>query len=68
MLVQVHAPLTDLLKRFRKKFPRGNTDHLMDSLKFFDDADAEPTPKMLIPLRWSQVKRVVAAEVDDLRR
>jgi hypothetical protein len=40
-----------------------NEDHLLKSLVFFDDAEAEPMPRMLRPAGWSEIKKTNIAEV-----
>jgi hypothetical protein len=35
---------------------RLNTYHILKSLTYFDDADAEPMPQMLIPFNWEKCK------------
>lgn len=52
-----HA-LEALLEAMPRKFPGKDINyyHLIKSLSWFDDADREPQPKMLIPLAWDDVK------------
>jgi hypothetical protein len=38
-------------------FPRMNPVHILKSFTYFEDADADPTPLMLKPCSWPQVKR-----------
>jgi hypothetical protein len=40
--------------------------HLLRSLAFFEDADAEPMPKMLRRVSWTVIRRTIAAEVKRL--
>lgn len=39
---------------------------MLRSLVYFDDADAEPDPKMLIDLGWPEVKCFFETEVKGL--
>ena len=47
-----------LLDLFQRKFAEVNYNriHVLKSLTYFDDADAEPMPNMLVPLAWQDVK------------
>ena len=51
--------LGDLLQFFERKYAqtRYNKLHILKSLTFFDDAEKDPMPHMLIPLDWKQVKQ-----------
>ena len=40
-----------------------NEYHLLKSLVFFDDAEAEPMPRMLKRVAWAEVKQAIIAEV-----
>ena len=40
-----------------------NTYHLLKSLVYFDDAEQEPMPKMILPATWDSVKGFLVAEV-----
>ena len=40
-----------------------NLPHILRSLVYFDDAEKEPMPKMLVRLRWVDVKRFFQSEV-----
>ena len=50
--------LKALLDLFQRKFAEANYNriHVLKSLTYFDDADAEPMPNMLVPLAWQDVK------------
>lgn len=60
--------LSDLVKLFLKKFsltPYNNV-HILKSLTYFADAEAEPMPDMLIPLSWDDVKKFFTSEIPQL--
>jgi hypothetical protein len=40
-----------------------NDYHLMKSLVYFEDAEAEPMPRMLREVSWDEVKKTIVAEV-----
>jgi hypothetical protein len=45
-----------------------NFVHLLKSLMYFEDADADPMPNMLRPGNWSDVRRFFEREAQDLFR
>ncbi len=58
-------PLAKLMVWFKRKY-RGvdySSAHLLKSLVYFSQADAEPNPVLLEPIRWSEVKRTLRAQV-----
>jgi len=62
--------LDDLLRRMSEKFPRVTypSYHLLRALAYFDDAESDPMPEMLVPLDWGEVKRFFEGEVRRLMR
>jgi hypothetical protein len=62
--------LAQILQLFDEKF-RGipyERYHVMKSLTYFDDAEAEPMPEMVQPVSWDEVKRFFLAEAPGLLR
>lgn len=57
--------LVQLLESFRQKYAAVNYSlmHLLKSLQYFEIADQEPTPDLLAPLDWEEVKRYCQNEV-----
>jgi hypothetical protein len=60
--VDVHAlsrqmPLARMLECYQSRFGVADTSRILAGLCFFDDAEAEPMPVMLVPLDWETVKR-----------
>jgi len=51
--------LTDLLLLFERKYAAAGYQplHLLKSLVFFEDAEKDPMPEMLVPLDWDVVKQ-----------
>src|SRR5271166_6048121 len=51
--------LANILQWFDRKYAQihHNKLHLLKSLTFFDDAEKDPMPHMLVPLDWEEVKR-----------
>jgi len=48
----------ELLELFQEKFARAacNLVHVLKSLTYFEDADKDPMPDMLLSLSWEEVK------------
>jgi len=40
--------------------------HVLKSLTYFEDAEQEPMPDMLVPLAWDEVKQFFCREVPPL--
>ncbi|MFQ5792108.1 MAG: nucleotidyl transferase AbiEii/AbiGii toxin family protein [Acidobacteriota bacterium] len=61
-------PLADLIGLFERKFAalRYNIVHLMKSLTYFEDAEKDPPPDLLVGISWEEVKRFFAREVPGL--
>ena len=56
--------LAELLKQFTKTLPHIDTFHIVKSLTFFDDAEGEVNPKMLIKVNWQTVKKTIEKKVE----
>ena len=60
--------LSELFKLFVKKFsltPYNNV-HILKSLTYFEDANKEPMPEMLVTLKWEKIKQYFNSEVSQL--
>ena len=60
--IDVHAlsrqmRLARMLDCYQTRFGVTDTSRILAGLCFFDDAEAEPMPVMLVPLDWETVKR-----------
>jgi hypothetical protein len=51
-----HRPLSQYLDLFRTKYASRDVGHVVRSLTYFDDAEEEPDPRLLVPLPWDRVK------------
>ena len=60
--------LTNLLQWFDRKYAqtRHNKLHILKSLTFFDDAEKDPMPHMLVPLDWDEVKQFLRRDAPQL--
>lgn len=57
--------LEQMMKYYMEKYQEGSTFLVLKSLTYFDDADKEITPKMLLPCKWDEVKiNIVKAAKD----
>jgi hypothetical protein len=65
-LVQEHRPLGELLQLYRRKFDVQEIGHLLYSLVYFEDAEAERMPKMLWAVEWPAVRKRIEAWVREL--
>ncbi|MGB7592807.1 MAG: nucleotidyl transferase AbiEii/AbiGii toxin family protein [Terriglobia bacterium] len=56
--------LEKLLQTFRKKFAKVNYSmvHVLKSLTYFEDAEQEPMPDVLVPLAWNDAKQFFCRE------
>lgn len=62
--------LQHVLALFKKKYARTryNLQSVFKSLTYFEDAEDDPTPDMLVSLSWDQVKQFFKKEVPLLRK
>jgi len=60
--------LANLLQWFDRKYgqTRHNRLHVVKSLIFFDDAERDPMPHMLVPLDWDEVKHFFRRDAPQL--
>lgn len=60
-----HHSLHDLFTKLNEKYQKVkyNKAHIVKSLVYFDDADAQPMPRMHIPVKWDDVKLHIEKEV-----
>jgi hypothetical protein len=60
--------LPQLVEWFKEKFRPADYSvvHLLKSLTYFEDAEQDPMPDMLVPMTWEEVKGFFAAEAPKL--
>ncbi|HEV2348985.1 MAG TPA: nucleotidyl transferase AbiEii/AbiGii toxin family protein [Terriglobia bacterium] len=60
--------LEHILTWFKTKYAQANYSmvHILKSLTFFEDAEKDPLPAMLVTLTWEQVKQFFITEVPRL--
>jgi hypothetical protein len=61
--------LGDLLQLFDRKYAQSGYSklHLLKSLVFFEDAEKDPMPHMLVKLEWQEAKQCFVQEAPRLR-
>lgn len=67
-ICQKVTPLATLLDLFKKKY-KGvdyNMAHILKSLVYFEDAEKEPMPRMLIKISWNEIKKFFKEEIKKL--
>jgi Nucleotidyl transferase AbiEii toxin, Type IV TA system len=56
--------LSELLEQFKQTLPNVDPFHIVKSLTYFDDADIEINPEMLIKVNWQTVKKTIEKKVE----
>lgn len=57
--------LVELFKKYELKYGKSasNNYHLLKSLTYFGDAEAQPMPKMFVKIKWDTVKKNIISKV-----
>ena len=55
--------LTEMLTFYSQKYPNGSEFMVLKSLLYFDDAENEPDPLMILPISWEEVKDRIILEL-----
>ena len=66
MILRDRPVLKEYFEWLPKKYgaSRINTYHIVKSLTYFNDAEAEPMPRMLVPFKWSDCKSFFIREAN----
>jgi len=56
ILVSRHDSLAEYLGFYQRKYDSRDVGHVVRSLTYFDDAELEPDPRLLIEIKWSGIK------------
>ena len=62
-LIRNTYTLPQMLQFYREKFGFKDVTHVLYGLAYFEDAEREPMPKMLLRTSWKQVKQEIQAAV-----
>lgn len=57
--------LSQMVAWYRQKYATDDVFHLISSLSYFEDADPEPMPRMLVDGEWETIKDVLRDLVKD---
>ena len=55
--------LSEIFEFYNRKYPDSSDFLVYKSLMYFDDAELEPMPKMLIPTEWNLIKEEIINQV-----
>lgn len=68
-ICQKVARLERFLKLFEKKYQsvHYNKIHILKSLSYFEDAEREPMPKMIVPVSWKEIKNFFQKEIKKIK-
>ncbi len=55
--------LAGVLALYQRKYANEDVGHVIRSLAYFAEADAEPLPRGLTPARWESIKRTMSERV-----
>lgn len=56
-------PLEELIELYRKKYRDAQLFTAIKSLSYFEDAESDPMPDMIVPVDWGDVKSTIRKEV-----
>ena len=62
-----HYSLPELLEFYAQKYPNHSFFRALLSLNYFEDAEQQVMPKMLIPVDWEEIKSTIIAEVKKIQ-
>lgn len=57
--------LKEMLHFYSLKYSDGSSFMVLKSLTYFDDADIEPDPLMLVPIEWNSIKESIIHSVEE---
>jgi hypothetical protein len=61
-----HRPLQDLLSLYRQKFNVQDISPVLYGLSYFDNAEQEPMPLMLLAVQWKTIKKTLQGWIREL--
>jgi predicted nucleotidyltransferase component of viral defense system len=61
-----HFSMKEIRRLYLEKYPDGSEFLACKSLLYFEDADAQIMPRMLIPVTWEEIKKKIIAEIRQL--
>lgn len=67
-LLLQHYSLEELLKFYSLKYPNHSIFRALLSLSYFDDAENEAMPNMLVDVTWNEIKKHISSVVKDYQK
>lgn len=67
----IHSePLTDVLHRLPYQYPTvaHNYHHILKSLTYFEDAEADPMPRLFFKVSWKEIKEYFRKEIKKITK
>ncbi|MEO6637234.1 MAG: nucleotidyl transferase AbiEii/AbiGii toxin family protein [Ginsengibacter sp.] len=62
-LLLEHITLIEMMDLYSRKFPQSADFFVLRSLTYFEDADQNTDPEMLVPYNWNTIKETIIEEV-----
>ena len=57
--------LSEMISFYENKFSDGSTFLVLKSLSYFEDADQEQSPRMLLPANWEKIKLSIISSLKE---
>lgn len=58
-----HYTLVEILDFYKQKYPEHSVFRALMSMSYFDDADAQPVPRMFSDVSWDEMKEYILCQV-----
>ena len=65
LILRQGRTLAQCLESFGRKFQTRDVGHVLRSLTYFDDAEREPAPRLLVRATWQDIKRDLSLAATD---
>ena len=62
-----HFTLEQILSFYKAKYPENSEFRALMSLTYFDDAEPQIAPEMLIPVEWEKMKETIRQAVREFQ-
>ena len=63
-----HYSLKEILDFYEKKYPEHSLFRALMSLSYFDDAEKQMMPKMLVQKKWEEMKVSIMEAIENLAK
>jgi len=58
--------LNEMITYYKEKYPEGSEFLVLKSMCYFNDAELEPSPVMLVETNWENIKKIIIKQVEQL--